>query len=794
MTIVNTARAKACMLSFVSAIALLPAAATAQDATRETPNPDISQSEKRKLTSNDTLVVIGQSLSTPDDVTPLPVAVLTGDELAHRRRGTLGETLDGLPGVHMDNFGAGASRPVIRGQTLPRIEILSDGANVFDASGVSPDHAVVTDPLLLDAIEVQRGPAAIRYGGSAVNGAVNLIDSKVPKTLPSGGFTGAYEARYGTADQEMSTAGRVTAALGPIAFHAEGSLSYREDYEVPDSYGSDRLKDSFGDSSSYAFGASWVTDKGYIGASYTRQDAEYGLPGHSHLNGVCHTHGRDLHCAAHGAYDDPFGSSDDHTAYIDLRSERADLRADFTDLLPGVASVRLRGSYTDYVHDEIDGPALFSRYTNEVWDGRIELTHEPLLGFIGTLGVQYTDGTFTGLNINDLHFGDANGELLDILELLYGPAAEGAEWGFVPPYEYRTRNIGVFLSERRSFGPVDVELAARKDWRELHAPPPEYRFVIPDALAPLIDPLFQGLFGPDWMEAVPAMDIADYIERHPGTEHEPFSVALGATWNVSQDYSVALSLARTERAPNVRELYAYGNNLATNSYELGLTQASRASSRFPEPRLDVMETAKAINLTFRKAGGPLEFEVGLFYQDVENYIFARLIETEDETGVPHNYIIYTASDAELYGIDGQVSYQLSPAARVTVFGDYVGTDLVSEEVDVMLDNTGDNLPRIPPGRLGARFDWASGPLSADVEFYRTFEQDKVAIYETPTDGYNMLNATIAYRFDIPGGGELELYARGTNLTNELAYVHTSFVKDQSPLRGRSVVFGLRHSF
>ena len=35
---------------------------------------------------------------------------------------------------------------------------------------------------------------------------------------------------------------------------------------------------------------------------------------------------------------------------------------------------------------------------------------------------------------------------------------------------------------------------------------------------------------------------------------------------------------------------------------------------------------------------------------------------------------------------------------------------------------------------------------------------------------------------------------GTNLTNELAYVHTSFVKNQSPLRGRNVVFGVRHQF
>ncbi|GGO91257.1 hypothetical protein GCM10011329_05570 [Stakelama pacifica] len=205
------------------------------------------------------------------------------------------------------------------------------------------------------------------------------------KMLPERGISGATEVRYGTADQEMTTAGRVTAAMGPIALHAEGSYSDREDYDVPDSYGTDKLRDSFAESSSYALGASWVTDKGYIGAAYTRQDAEYGLPGHSHANGVCHLHGYpfpapgriDLHCIGHGSYQNPLDNPDSDTARIDLRSERVDLRGDFVDLLPGFSSVRIRGSYTNYQHDEVDGPILCSRYKNEVWDGRIELTASP---------------------------------------------------------------------------------------------------------------------------------------------------------------------------------------------------------------------------------------------------------------------------------------------------------------------------------------------------------------------------------------------------------------------------------
>lgn len=50
-----------------------------------------------------------------------------------------------------------------------------------------------------------------------------------------------------------------------------------------------------------------------------------------------------------------------------------------------------------------------------------------------------------------------------------------------------------------------------------------------------------------------------------------------------------------------------------------------------------------------------------------------------------------------------------------------------------------NLPSIPPGRLGARYEGRVGPLSGDVEYYHMFEQDTVARHETPTDGYDMVS-------------------------------------------------------
>lgn len=708
------------------------------------------------------IIVTGRSLD--KESTALPVQVLAGEDLAHRRQGGLGETLAGLPGVHLDNFGGGASRPVIRGQTLPRIEVLTDGANLFDASSISPDHAITTDPLLLDAIEIQRGPAAIRYGGNATNGAINLIDGKVPKAVPLGGLSGATEVRYGTGDEEKTVVGRVTAGIGQFAVHAEAVRRSAEDYDVPDAYGSDKLRDSFAESTSYSVGASWITSRGYLGAAFTRMSSEYGLPGHSHINGVCHTHGLDLHCEAHGGFEDPFGGSDDHTAYIKLRSDRVDVRGDYDDLLPGFAYARLRLSYTDYAHDEIDGELLFSRFTNKVYDGRFELTHKPVLGFTGTLGVQYTDGKFGGINVNDLH----------------RPFPDGA-YGFDGSPDYSTENVGIFLSERRSFGAIDVEAAVRKDWRKMDVGVPTWRSTVGPELAAL----FVEWYGADWQAVLEGEDVERFRTRNPTVRHDPLSASLGATWNVGQGYSLALSYGHTERAPSVRELYARGNNLATNSYELGLVAEVEGFENRGVSAEDILESTDAINLTFRKTDGALGFEIGMFYQDVSDYVFARLIETENGTGVPHNFLVYTAANARFAGIDGQLSYQVTPASRVTVFGDYVDAKLKSEN---------DNLPRIPPGRLGARYEHSAGPLSGDVEYYHTFEQDKVASYEMRTPGYDMLNATVSYRFDLGQARAVELYVRGTNLLNELAFAHTSFVKDQSPLQGRNFVIGMRHAF
>lgn len=661
----------------------------------------------------------------------LPMQTLMGDELVQRRQGGLGETLAGMPGVHMDSFGGGASRPVIRGQTLPRIAVLSDGMTIHDVASISPDHAVATDPLLLDEIEVIRGSAATIYGGNALNGAINLIDGKIPKKLPKGGITGAGEVRYGTGDNEKTAVGRVTTAIGQLALHAEGMRHVADDYDVPSSYGSDSLQDSYSRNSATAVGASWISDRGYIGAAYTLQRYNYGLPGHTHSNSVCHTHANSsLHCASHGGPGLFDGIDDEDTAYIQLRSERYDVRADYEDLFPGITNTRLRISQTDYVHEEIDAGTMFADYGNKGWDVKLEFTHAPVLGFVGTFGVQSSRMVFVGLDDNSRH--------------------DTTRW-VRTSFDFATTNEAIFLAERASFGPLDIELGVRQ---EVQATRINWDF---------------------WRDFA-----------YHDSKLKPFSASIGGTWHLDNSYSVSLDLARSQRAPNVRELYAYGNNLSTNTLEAGLIPSGPLMHQSTlEHTGAVVEKANMINLTLRKEAGPTTFEVGAFYSDIENYVYGKLLDSFEGEKTAFRYLLYTPADVVFTGIDGQVTHQLSYDSSVTLFGDYVHADLKSED---------DNLPRLSPGRVGTRYNWNHWPVAAEIEYYRTLAQNSYASYESRTSGYNMVNASASYRLDLESDQSALIYLRATNLTNQLAYSHTSFVKNQSPLRGRSLALGVRYEF
>ena len=433
---------------------------------------------------------------------------------------TIGEALSGETGISSNQFGAGSSRPVIRGQDGPRVKIIQNSSENIDVSTLSPDHAVTVDPALAKQVEVIRGPSTLLFGAGTVGGLVNVTDSKLPTALPEKGYEGNVGLRYNTgSDEKLATAG-VTLGLGDqVALRVEGLKREANDYIAPDYVHEGekerRVDNTFAKGQTVNVGLSWIYDRGFTGISYSNRQDQYGLPGHSHEYESCHLHGLSLHCGEHD-HDEDGHDHDDHDhdhaheagPWIDLKSERYDVRTELDDPFAGFKKLRAQASYTDYQHDEIEEDTIATRFKNKGYDGRLELVHNPLGAWEGVIGTQYGQQK---------------------LELT-------GEEAFLAPNT--TKKWSVFALEHAQLNDVHVELAARVDQQKI--------------------------------------DIDDSSKKD--FDGSAFSVSGAANWEFAPNYKLSLVTSHQERLPLAQELYADGGHFATNTYELGNDQLSKEKS------------------------------------------------------------------------------------------------------------------------------------------------------------------------------------------------------------------------
>ncbi len=496
-------------------------------------------------------------------------SVIEGERLFERTQATLGETLNGVPGVHSDTFGGGATRPVIRGQSGPRTKILSDSASLLDASDISPDHAITTEPLLIEKIEVLRGPATLLYGGGAIGGVVNILDKKVPRALPDDGFDGSIALRSATVSRENAAAVEMTAqASEHLVFHLEGTARDAEDYRVPD-WEESRVDGTRARSGSGSAGLSWVSDNGYLGLAYSYRDDDYGLPGHSHEYEGCHPHGSALHCGSHDADEGDHDHDHDHdhehgaVPMIALLSKRFDLRGEITDPFAGVERIRLRASRTDYRHHELEEDEISTTFLNEGYEARVEVQHAPLLGWRGVVGVQYADTE---------------------------SSTRGVE-AFLPTTKSDT--LGLFAVEHYELNDAwHFEVGARQEWQR-HRP-------------------------------------TDDPRGRPKFSDSATSLSAAAIWEVVPGYFLNLSAARSQRLPHAQELYARGVHLATETYECGLIPHPLTCGGAENNAGLKIETSNNVELLLRKTAGDLTFSVGGFYNQIDDHIYARTLDQYED--------------------------------------------------------------------------------------------------------------------------------------------------------------------
>lgn len=440
--------------------------------------------------------------------------VLEGNDLTLARQATIGETVAELPGVWGSSFGAGASRPVIRGMDAGRVKVLSNGVDVLDASTMSADHAVTVEPIFAQRIEVLKGPATLLYGGGAIGGVVNVVDTKIATELPQKGYALDLQWQGDTVAHQNTVAVGTTLAHGPFALRVEGLKRDSNAYRIParDHETHQRKQQgAYNDTNTYSIGASWITDNGYTGVAFSRQANEYGLLAHEH--GHCHTHGSGAtlhwHCGSHGHAPGHDHDHDEHgTPYIDMLQKRWDLRSEYENPFNGFERIRFALAHTDYQHKEIEGSEVATQIENKATEARLELTHAPIAGWRGVIGGQIQRRDFDNWG-----------------EEAYVPAT-------------LTKNQAVFILEEYETGNWRYELGARHEWQSI--------------------------------------DVRH--KQAKNTSHNGTSLSAGAVWQFMPEYALATSISRSQRLPVADELYAFGPHAASRTIEMGNAKLNKETS------------------------------------------------------------------------------------------------------------------------------------------------------------------------------------------------------------------------
>lgn len=323
------------------------------------------------------VVVTADPFGSQENATILsPARVLSGDALRDKIGGSLGETLMQEPGIHSSGFSTGSSRPIIRGLEGPRVKILQNGMSNGDLSAISNDHAVGASSLSAQQIEILRGPATLLYGSGAIGGAINIVNGRIPTRLEERPV-GEAELRASSVDNGSAFAFTADRAAGNIGLHIDGNMLRAGDYRIPgnsliDGEGGDirRLTFSGNRENNLGVGASMIQSWGYVGASVSQIDKLYGIRGR------------------------------DESSKIDLLQTRFDVDSLIRSPFDGFDALRIKLGQSDYRHTELDGGVdPHVKFTNRSLESRIELSHQPVAGWRGRLGMQTDGSTVQALNL-----------------------------------------------------------------------------------------------------------------------------------------------------------------------------------------------------------------------------------------------------------------------------------------------------------------------------------------------------------------------------------------------------------
>lgn len=96
---------------------------------------------------------------------------ISKEKLDNVKSGTLGEILTNVSGVQNNYFGPNAGRPMIRGLSGQRVQIMQNDMPIHDMAAVSSNLAISANLASVKEIQIiKSGVASVLYGGKSLVG------------------------------------------------------------------------------------------------------------------------------------------------------------------------------------------------------------------------------------------------------------------------------------------------------------------------------------------------------------------------------------------------------------------------------------------------------------------------------------------------------------------------------------------------------------------------------------------------------------------------------------------------
>jgi len=710
-----------------------------------------------------------------------PLYVIDGSEIEDDATTSLGEAVDSYLGVSIADYGAAVGQPIIRGMSGPRVKILKNGMVNRDVSGLGVDHLNDIDLNDIEQIEIVKGPSSLLYANGTIGGIINVVDNCIAE--------GNYDKQEFIAGLETQSVndgdvqhlnyknniagfnvnfGYKNSEFGNFDI-PDGAVMHDEDHEGHDEHEEEEelsyIENSDLEVESTKFGISRAGDWGYFGVSVDNLESIYGIPYHGEHD--------DEHGDEHDDHDDDHG--DDHD------DDHAD------------------DDHDDDDHgDEHEGERIFSTTDSE------SLTVKGLYNLNGNLvnSVTYnyrdTDYTLTEAHAEE----EGHDEHEEEEHEEHAPTVfsnDATEYGAI----FDLSNDNFIQKISLNFVDEDSSIVGEEAFMN---PANNEEFTIGYFMSADLDSFYLDAgFRIDQIDRTGSVTDEDHGDiDYYSIDDDTNSFALSLGRDLSDSLDVNFGFSSVERLPSVIELFMNGPHMATGRLETG------------NPNLN-SETSNNFDITFNFDNGDFYAYASFYINDVDNYI--TLMDElddhddhdddhgdehgdddhDDDHGDDHGdddhddhaehanliHADYVQEDAEFRGYEFEFGRTFSLGSGDLTLS--FGRDDVNAEF-----SDGHNVPRINPSRniyslSYVENDWVFKLSLKDVE-----KQNDIGEGESVTDSYQMLNTRLTKTFNLSGPGELKVSIFGSNLLDEVARNHSSFVKKQVPLAGRN--YGAKFSY